>query len=56
MTKSNLVFINDGSPTHRHKRTRKDDAIDLTITSMEFRKNVVRWKIYKDLSDELSNF
>ena len=51
MTKSNLVFINDGSSTHCHKVTGKEDAIDLSITSMEFRKNVVRWKIYKDLSD-----
>ena len=48
MTKFNLVVANDGS---RHKGTGKEDAIDLTITSMESRRNIVRWKVYKDLSD-----
>ena len=43
--------INDGSPTHRNRSTGKEDAIDLTITSMESRKNIVRWKTYKNLTD-----
>ena len=44
-------MINDGSPTHKNKVSGKEDAIDLTITSMESRKNIVRWKTYKDLTD-----
>ena len=51
MTKFNMVSVNDGSPTHRNKNTGKEDAIDLTITSMESRKNIVRWKVYKNLTD-----
>ena len=51
MTKSNLVFVNDGSYIHRHKVSGKEDAIDLSITSMDFRKNIARWKIHKDLTD-----
>ena len=50
MAKHNLVTTNDGSPTHKHKVSGKEDAIDLTITSIESKKNVVRWKIYKDLT------
>ena len=51
LAKNNLVFINDGSPTYRNATTGKEDAIDLTITSLELKRFVVRWKIHKELSD-----
>ena len=51
MAKFNLTMMHDGSPTHRHKGSGKEDAIDLAITSIESKRNVVRWKIYKDLTN-----
>ena len=51
MARNSMVHINDGSPTYRNATTGKEDAIDLTITSLEMKRFVVRWKIHKELSD-----
>ena len=47
--KEHLHVINDGSPTYINSTSMKEDALDLSLISLEHRNTVARWKVHKDL-------
>ena len=51
IAQNNMDFLNDGSATYKNPVTDKEDVLDLSMISMDFKKYVARWKVDKSLSD-----
>ena len=54
MVDKNLDFINDGSNTHKHSTTGKEDVLDLSLISADQMKLVTNWSVKKDIFNMLT--
>jgi exonuclease III len=55
MCNNNLDFINNGNCTYRNSNTHRENAIDLSLISMDYKNTIARWSIHKELTIK-SNF
>ena len=54
MVDKNLDFVNDGTITHKHSTTGKEDVLDLTLISIDQMKLVTNWSVKKDIYNILT--
>ena len=54
MVDKHFDFINDGSITHKHSTTGKEDVLDLTLISSDQMYLVTNWSVKKDIYDILA--